>query len=239
METKEMLPTSALSGGCGIPLRRFFRFQRKRFLPRRGRSGAAAAPAAPAATAEATLRGGSGTSNPDSDAALNGGTDDVSASGAIPPFPGGGRVCIGGCGGSTGTAAAGALSATAELGPAAYPAAAVDAGSAFILVGSDTADVPPAAFTAFSTAAEAAVACVGFGVASAAVFVLGAGSLSSGLPIMCQRADDATAEFLATPAVFATTHLPSESSGAATVDASLTSSTIANEPSEDGGVIVV
>ena len=137
------------------------------------------------------------------------------------------------------SAAAGALSATAELAPAAFPASAVDGGPASILVGSDTADVPPAAFTALSTAAGAAVACVGFGVASAAVFVLGAGSVSYELLIVCQGADAATAEFLASPAVSATTHLPSESSGAGTADGSLTSPATANEPSQADGVIVV
>ena len=52
---------------------------------------------------------------------------------------------------SSTTGAAGALSATVEVAPAAFPASAVDVGSASIVVVSDTADVPSAAFTALST----------------------------------------------------------------------------------------
>ena len=58
---------------------------------------------------------------------------------------------------SSTTGAAGTLSATAELAPAAFPATAVDGGLASILVGSAPADVPPAACTALPTAAGAAV----------------------------------------------------------------------------------
>ena len=112
------------------------------------------------------------------------------------------------------SAAAGALSATAELAPAAFPAYAVDAGPVI----SDTAGVPPAAFTAFSTAAGAGAVVFGVGLFSLKTPTKCRGPVSSGLLKGCQHSDHATAEELSKSVVSATTGVPSESNAAATAN---------------------